>query len=77
MIRDTVTSNRTHRYVRVQVDRETVRTGDVIDVGGRGLTVVGMIDMADETKGLRFRTGQSLTMDPTTRLSALRAVERR
>ncbi|GAA0462529.1 hypothetical protein ACFQ2B_37380 [Streptomyces stramineus] len=77
MLKDITTSSKTHRYVRVQVDWETVRTGDVIDLGGRGFEVVDVVDVSDTVRGLRFRTGQSLTIHSATRLSAVRAVERR
>lgn len=77
MLTQNVTSSRTHRYVRVEVGWETVRRGDVIDLGGRGFEVVDVVQVSDTVKGLRFRTGQSMTIQPATRLSAVRAVERR
>ncbi|MCD9144341.1 hypothetical protein [Streptomyces albireticuli] len=77
MLAEIPTSSETHDYLRVAVGWETVRTGDVIDLGGQGFTVVAVVQVSDKVKGLRFRTGQSLMMNPATRLSALRAVERR
>ncbi|UQI47884.1 hypothetical protein M1P56_27885 [Streptomyces sp. HU2014] len=77
MLTDIPTSSETHEYLRFEVGWETVRTGDVIDLAGQGFTVVDVVQISDKVKGLRFRTGQSLMMNPATRLSALRAVERR
>ncbi|MCF3102930.1 hypothetical protein IPZ58_15215 [Streptomyces roseoverticillatus] len=77
MYEETATSFRTHRLIRVQVTGETVQPGDVIVFGDWGYTVVEVLDLYDDTKGLRFRTGEELIVEPSDELSAVRAIERR
>ncbi|WP_179082646.1 hypothetical protein [Streptomyces rectiverticillatus] len=77
MREDLVTSNKTHRYVAVQINGETVRRGDVIDLDGRGFGVVDTLDAPDNVRWLRSRTGETMAVHATTRLSAVRAVKRR
>ncbi|MGK5547043.1 hypothetical protein ACSNOH_20260 [Streptomyces sp. URMC 127] len=77
MIEEIATSMSTHHHVRVQVTGKAVRTGDVIDFGGRGYTVIDVLDFSDGTRGLRFRTGEELIVQPNDELSAVRAFKRR
>ncbi|MEV5375587.1 hypothetical protein AB0L26_06350 [Streptomyces nondiastaticus] len=77
MYEETATSLRTHRHVRVQVTGKTVRTGDVIDFGGRGYTVIDVLDFSDGKRGLRFRTGEALIVESDEELSAVRAFRKR
>ncbi|MEV4925531.1 hypothetical protein [Streptomyces roseoverticillatus] len=77
MIEEIATSLRTHHHVRVEVTGKTVRIGDVIDFGGRGFTVVYVLGFSNGTRGLRFRTGEELIVEPDEELSAVRAFRKR
>ncbi|PSJ26963.1 hypothetical protein B7P34_20130 [Streptosporangium nondiastaticum] len=71
------TSMATHHHVRVQVTGKTVRTGDVIDFGGRGYTVIDVLGFCGGKTGLRFRTGEELIVESDEELSAVRAFRKR
>ncbi|MBF6045480.1 hypothetical protein GO001_09640 [Streptomyces sp. NRRL B-1677] len=77
MEEEIATSLKTHDHVRVPVTGETVHVGDVIVFGDRGYTVVDVMDLSDDKKGLRFRTGEELIVQPNDELSAVRAFRKR
>lgn len=61
----------------VEITSTTVRRGDVIQIGGQFFEVMDLISLSGRARRLRFRTGETLTMGPTTRLLAMRPPARR
>ncbi|GGO58398.1 hypothetical protein GCM10012287_56470 [Streptomyces daqingensis] len=56
----------------VSISSETVRPGDVIQIGGQPFEVADMVALPHQAKQLRFETGETLTMHIRTRLAAVR-----
>lgn len=50
----------------------TVLPGDMILIGGETFTVQDMVTLPHRAKRLRFETGETLTMNYRTRLTAFR-----
>ncbi|WP_432092304.1 hypothetical protein [Streptomyces sp. bgisy100] len=67
---------RRNEAVLVEVTSVTVQRGDVITIGGLPCRVMDLITLPARAKRLRFTSGETLTMHPNTRLSALRAARR-
>lgn len=54
----------------VAITSETVRIGDLIQVGGQSLKVADLVALPHQAKRLRFETGETLTMHDRTWLAA-------
>ncbi|MEV0527070.1 hypothetical protein AB0I66_26920 [Streptomyces sp. NPDC050439] len=60
----------------LEVTSQTIQQHDVVDIGGQRFEVLNMFELHGQAKGLRFTTGEVLTIHSKTRLSVTRAVRR-
>ncbi|KUN07170.1 hypothetical protein AQI95_11525 [Streptomyces yokosukanensis] len=61
----------------VEVTANTVRRGDIIQVGGRACRVGNLFQLPNGAKQLLFESGELLTIHTRTRLAAVRMTRRR
>ncbi|UNS97783.1 hypothetical protein MMF93_15860 [Streptomyces tubbatahanensis] len=73
--RDKPLQARSAQQVAIEVSAGELKTGDVIQVGGRSMAVADLRHITGGAKHIGFQTGDALTITPSTTLVVFRTVE--
>ncbi|MBO8202215.1 hypothetical protein [Streptomyces smyrnaeus] len=73
--RDKPLQARSAQQVAIEVGAGELKTGDVIQVGGRSMAVADLRHITGGAKRIGFQSGDALTITPSTTLVVFRTVE--